>query len=317
MKFFSELKEKEALLKDTQAIGNIGGWILNIDKKTLLWTDHIYKLHNLPTDYKPNLDDLFEGKLYDKEYVELLEKTVRKSLETLQPWELVVSKELNGKKKWYRLRGNPTECDLSGCKIMIGTTQDITNEIISQNKIEHLLEQTMFMCDNVDSIGMWYKDNNCNYVIADSVLRKTLFNNIDSNAVTGKSDNLILFKSDIDDLLIPDFNKIPYFNLPDIEKLISKDIDLHKIFNLTDYITIAYREPCRFFEIIKINDKEIALDMFKTPVYNDDVFIGTVGAFIDVTKVKNEKLEIMERLSVLNKAFKIGNTKKYYIKRYI
>lgn len=53
----AELKRKSDLLDNTNRMAKIGGWELDTNSLGVTWTDETYRIHELPLDYKPPLND--------------------------------------------------------------------------------------------------------------------------------------------------------------------------------------------------------------------------------------------------------------------
>jgi PAS domain S-box-containing protein len=49
------LKESEFFLKESQRLGNLGGWRADPVNNTVMWTEGVYRILKLPLDYKPDL----------------------------------------------------------------------------------------------------------------------------------------------------------------------------------------------------------------------------------------------------------------------
>lgn len=49
------LRVSEAILNETQKIAKLGGWELNVATNEMIWTDEVYRILEVPLDYKPGL----------------------------------------------------------------------------------------------------------------------------------------------------------------------------------------------------------------------------------------------------------------------
>lgn len=51
-----ELRKNQTLLVETERIGNVGGWELDIDTGTLSWTEEIYRIHEVDHTFEPTME---------------------------------------------------------------------------------------------------------------------------------------------------------------------------------------------------------------------------------------------------------------------
>jgi PAS domain S-box-containing protein len=75
-----ENERKQKLLEDSQRIGKIGGWEVNIDTQELKWTQEMYNIHEVDsTFFKPKVDQRFN--FYTTETLPLVDKAMRQAIE--------------------------------------------------------------------------------------------------------------------------------------------------------------------------------------------------------------------------------------------
>ena len=118
------LRESKFFLKQSQQIGKLGGWRADPRKNSLMWTEGVYPIFNLPEDYQP---DLKSGlRFFPPGSLERVELNLKRTLETGVPFvietELVTS---DGQQKWVELRGFPYY-QHERIDYLMGTIQDIT-----------------------------------------------------------------------------------------------------------------------------------------------------------------------------------------------
>lgn len=311
-------KDRQKALDQVQDIGKIGGWFLNVTKEKLTWTDQMYKLHNISKDkYMVCIDGL--GDFYKYDDFLLLKKTFLNGVRNNESWQLVLkANRIDDVEQWFKITGMKPSIDDSGDVVVSGTTQDVTNEYLFRNKLQNLLEKTMFMCNNMHNVGMWYKDSDFRYIIADGVFRDIVFGGIAFEEVSGKTSSECFGNESCVGLLedIYDFDSLSCDELFNIDFEFNEDYN-SRVCTFTDLFTKSKKEPCRFFEVIYIDGEKIALDVFKTPVFKNGNFIGIVGMCVNFTSVFDEKLSIMKNLEKMGKALNLKGTESYYIKRYI
>jgi len=52
-----ELEQKREFLRQIQSAADIGGWEVDFRTETMRWTDEVYRIHELPTEYEPAVED--------------------------------------------------------------------------------------------------------------------------------------------------------------------------------------------------------------------------------------------------------------------
>lgn len=121
------LLEKERLLVDSQAIAHIGSLMVDINTRTIRWSEEIFRLYGLSslTDNPPTLDQFFE--LLHPDDILRMQKCTNASVSGKQPNALEFrTHPINANSRW--LLGNGIlETDSNGNPLrIIGTVQDIT-----------------------------------------------------------------------------------------------------------------------------------------------------------------------------------------------
>lgn len=119
----AEVRQAAALLEATQRAARVGGFTLDPDTNAVLWTDELYRIHEVPPDCPldlPLYDRLFPGTTGEK----LLGQIERLAVSG-QPFELEVpTRTLGGRPIWVRVSAMGTS--VAGRPQPIGAVQDIT-----------------------------------------------------------------------------------------------------------------------------------------------------------------------------------------------
>ncbi|MFC6719573.1 PAS domain S-box protein [Natrialbaceae archaeon GCM10025810] len=115
MQDVTERKERERdlertadLLERVQRIADIGGWELDLrtDPERVLWTDELYRLHDLPPDADPGLEEILS--LYHEDDRDRVRETLERALETESDYEFVARLLTeSGEVRWLRALGEP------------------------------------------------------------------------------------------------------------------------------------------------------------------------------------------------------------------
>ena len=122
-----ELKRKQKLLTEMSKIWKVGGWEFNIDTGESLWTEEIYRIHEVSLDYGPKIDECINT--ISKSSKPVVEQALQRAIEHGEQYdlelELITAK---GNVRHVRLVGIP---DLDQRRIY-GFLQDITEKKIFQ-----------------------------------------------------------------------------------------------------------------------------------------------------------------------------------------
>ncbi|MBC9252724.1 diguanylate cyclase [Pseudomonas alcaligenes] len=120
-----ELLRQTHLLSQTEAVADIGGWVLEMADQRMYWTDGCFRLNELdPAGGAPDMQAALAR--YDEESRQLMEETLAQVLRTGQPYDLEVRLiGAKGTQRWVRLKGFP-ELDGERPVRLYGAIQDIS-----------------------------------------------------------------------------------------------------------------------------------------------------------------------------------------------
>ncbi len=118
------LQKSQALLTETQRMARVGGWELNLDTSKVSWTAEVYRIHEVPFDFEPTLENALA--FYDPQDRPLLEDAIQWATEAGEPWDLELRFiTARGSRLWVRAIGNAERQDGRVVRLS-GTFQDIT-----------------------------------------------------------------------------------------------------------------------------------------------------------------------------------------------
>jgi PAS domain S-box-containing protein len=118
-----EKERTRKLLEDSQRIGKIGGWEINMDTLELKWTREMYSIHEVDESFKPTVDLRFS--FYTPESLPVIDQAVKRAFENGESYE--VDSEIitaKGKRKSVKSIG---QVDLESRRVF-GFFQDITEQ---------------------------------------------------------------------------------------------------------------------------------------------------------------------------------------------
>jgi two-component system, sensor histidine kinase and response regulator len=130
------LKESEFFLKESQRIGNLGGWRTSPLTNSLMWTEGVYNIVKMPLTYKPDLQTGLD--FYPPGSRERVVESLNKTLTTGEPFSIEVELlDSEGVLKGVELRGFPHFMD-GRIDYLMGTLQDITERKRANESLQKL-----------------------------------------------------------------------------------------------------------------------------------------------------------------------------------
>ncbi len=129
-----ELMRQTHLLSQTEAIADIGGWVLEMADQRMYWTDGCFRMNEMdPSAGAPPLPVALSR--YEPESRKLIQRTLRQILRTGQPFDMEVRLSgLRGTSRWVRLKGFP---EMDGRKVvrLYGAIQDISARKLAEQQL--------------------------------------------------------------------------------------------------------------------------------------------------------------------------------------
>lgn len=129
----NEKERTQKLLEDSQRIGKIGGWEVNLDTMELKWTKEMYNIHEVDLSFVPSVDQRVN--FYTPESLPAVDNAVKNAIEKGDSYE--VDSEIitaKGNRRSVKAIGN---ADLANRRIL-GFFQDITER--KQDEAELVLK---------------------------------------------------------------------------------------------------------------------------------------------------------------------------------
>lgn len=129
------LEERELLLKEAEALANMGSWKWDESNQALVWSDGLYKILNKdPENFTPAWDSFFENVyLEDRPSVEKFLSQIKESQEGAT---LEYRIEWNGTFKYLSLTSKPRSTPVKPGLDILGTVIDITDRKRYETQLE-------------------------------------------------------------------------------------------------------------------------------------------------------------------------------------
>jgi len=120
----NQRKQAELLVEKTGKMAHVGGWELDIETMTMLWTEEVHRIHEVPMDYTPPLADAIN--FYAPEDRPVIQQVVQRAIDDGTPYDVEVRFiTAKGKNLWVHALGEAHLKDGKPFKLS-GTFQDIT-----------------------------------------------------------------------------------------------------------------------------------------------------------------------------------------------
>jgi PAS domain S-box-containing protein len=131
------LRESAFFLKETQRIGQVGGWRADPVRNTVMWTEGVYAILEIPLDYQPDLETALD--FYPPGSREQVVDALRKTLDTGLPFTIQIAvRSSRGRHSWCELRGFPHRDSQGAIDYVMGTLQDISERKHAEQALRQL-----------------------------------------------------------------------------------------------------------------------------------------------------------------------------------
>ncbi len=150
-----ELIKSRTLLRKTGQLAGVGGWEVNLEDKSIYWSDETRKIHGVDDEYQPNLDEAIE--FYAPEARKIISKAIEDSIETGASWDYELPFiQHNGTQIWVRAAGSVEHENGKPTKIL-GAFQDITERVKQSREVDAARARFELATDS-GKIGVWELD---------------------------------------------------------------------------------------------------------------------------------------------------------------
>lgn len=169
----NQLERSDKLYKQAEAIANMGNSEWDIATRQLKWSDEIYRIYGTEpqTEYA---SDYFSKMTHPDDY-EYLQKSIAKSIETLEPYDVYYRIVLqDGTIKTLHAKGKVVTDDNGKATKTIGTIQDVTEQKRIEKRIKDYQEFIQKITDVTPSIITSYNIHTGIYSFVNQAIEKIL-----------------------------------------------------------------------------------------------------------------------------------------------
>ena len=146
-----ELLRSEQLLRSSQRLTKVGGWEWDVDAKTMIWTDEVYRIHGFePSDIPPDPSERISRSLscYAPEDRPVIQAAFQRCAELGEPYDLEFPfTTTKGSHLWIRTVGEATRVDGRVVRVL-GNIIDITTRKLAESALRESDEQFASMAEN-------------------------------------------------------------------------------------------------------------------------------------------------------------------------
>lgn len=266
------LKKSKQLLSETESVGKVGGWEFNIDTLKQQWTDEVYRIHEVDSDFNPNVNTGIN--FYAPASRPIIENAVQRAVTFGEPFDLEL--EIITAKGNLRKVHSIGRADLENRRVY-GFFQDITERKLMEEQLRQS-EQRFASMFNLGPVAKSLASVTERVFIDFNKAAELMFE-INRNEIIGKSPN------ELDFWVHPEEQQI-------VQELHKKQGYIHGYEFQYKTATGKTGWASGYAEIIEINGKKYS--------YNE---------YVDITKRKqaeNEIKNLNERIETATKSAQVG-----------
>ncbi|AYL97989.1 PAS domain-containing protein [Mucilaginibacter celer] len=148
---YQNLVKHEKLLSESQRIANIGNWEVDVINDTILWSDVLKEIYEVPLNYQPTFESSLAFYKNDK-YREIIQISVNEAIEKSNVFDAELEIiTVAGNKRWLRSTGKADVIE-GKCVRLYGVTQDITKFKSVEKALTESRNQYQALIESVDGI---------------------------------------------------------------------------------------------------------------------------------------------------------------------
>ncbi len=143
------LEKSRSLHAESERIGKVGGWELDIDTQQQVWTEEVYRIHEVDSAYKPTVSKAIG--FCTPTSRPIIERAVQRAIHHNEPFDVELEiLTARGNLRWIHAIGKP---DLNRRKV-VGFFQDITEHKRAEDALSKS-EERFRLSMEATSDGLW------------------------------------------------------------------------------------------------------------------------------------------------------------------
>lgn len=145
-----KLHKSKMLLDATNRMARVGGWEVDVNTRKVNWTDETYRIHELPMDYKPSLNEAIN--FFHPEDRPQLEDAIKRAFDHGESYDMEIRfTTATGRDLWTRTICIPEIVEGKTVKLK-GTFQDITDRKQTEEALTKSEEKYRIITENMGDI---------------------------------------------------------------------------------------------------------------------------------------------------------------------
>jgi PAS domain S-box-containing protein len=144
------LLASETFLDETGQIAQVGGWEIDLKANTLKWTNEVYHIHEISSDYTPIVESAIN--FYIEDHQPIIKQVVEEAIASGKPFDVDLQIcTAKDNLKWVRVKGYAIFEDCNVVKVR-GALQDITERKEAEETLRKR-EETLQQSQKMEAIG--------------------------------------------------------------------------------------------------------------------------------------------------------------------
>ncbi|MFK7920760.1 MAG: PAS domain S-box protein [Bacteroidia bacterium] len=148
----NQVRKTASLLKESQRISNTGSWELDVKTGQTIWTEEVYRIHEVPLDFDHNKANGIE--FYHVDDQAIIINALTQAIEGQEKFDvrcrLITAKE---RTLWVRAIGEPIVENDEVTKV-VGLFQDISQQYEAEEQVKKISDRLQLAIDSA-GIGVW------------------------------------------------------------------------------------------------------------------------------------------------------------------
>ncbi len=153
----AQVRRGRNLLDTVASMARIGGWELDLATMTPIWSDEVYRIHDLDPSERPDFQQALA--FYPAEARASVEKAILEALESGTPWDMTVPLVTRSNRRiWVRIMGVADKANGVVTRLS-GAMQDVTDRLQAEQRLARAIagsSDAFFEWDLADTEQAWF-----------------------------------------------------------------------------------------------------------------------------------------------------------------